>query len=64
MIPVLLPQGPFISQLLLFTLYLNVRIKPSSNNETYYFAETTTWNYRVGDLPVWLKDVDFYLVPI
>jgi len=34
------------------------------NNETYYFTETTTWNYRVGDLPTWLKDVDFYSVPI
>ncbi|MEM3828805.1 MAG: hypothetical protein QXP36_06290 [Conexivisphaerales archaeon] len=34
------------------------------NNETYYFAETTTWNYRVGDLPTWLKDADFYMIPV
>jgi len=34
------------------------------NNETYYFAETTTSNYRVGDLPTWLKGVDFYIIPV
>ena len=34
------------------------------NGEKYYFAETTAWNYRVGDLPTWLKNVDFYLIPI
>ncbi|MGB9694006.1 MAG: hypothetical protein ACPLYF_04105, partial [Fervidobacterium sp.] len=33
------------------------------NNETYYFAETTTSSYRVGDLPTWLKDVDFHKIP-
>jgi hypothetical protein len=34
------------------------------NNETYYFAETTTSNYRVGDLPTWLKDIDFYTITV
>jgi hypothetical protein len=34
------------------------------DGEKYYFAETTTWNYRVGDLPPWLKSVDFYIIPI
>jgi len=29
------------------------------NGEKYYFAETTTWNYRVGDLPTWLKKCRF-----
>lgn len=34
------------------------------NDETYYFAETTAWNYRVGDLPAWLNSVDFYIIPV
>jgi len=34
------------------------------DGEKYYFAETTAWGYRVDDLPVWLKNVDFYVIPI
>ncbi|MGQ9642173.1 MAG: hypothetical protein ACUVUF_08700 [Candidatus Bathycorpusculaceae bacterium] len=34
------------------------------NGEKYYFAETTSWNYRVGDLPSWLKNAEFYVVPV
>lgn len=30
----------------------------------YYFAETTSWNYRVGDYPTRLENVDFYIVVI
>jgi len=30
----------------------------------YYFAETTSWNYRVGDYPTPLQNVDFYMIAI
>jgi len=34
------------------------------DGEKDYFAETTAWGYRVGDLPVWLKNVNFYVILI
>jgi hypothetical protein len=34
------------------------------NNETYYFAETTTSDFRVGDLPTLLKEVNFYTINV
>ena len=32
--------------------------------EKYYFAETTTWNYRVGDLPENVGNINFYIIPV
>ena len=32
--------------------------------EKYYFAETTTWNYRVGDLPENVDKINFYIIPV
>jgi hypothetical protein len=32
--------------------------------QEYYFAETTSWNYRVGDYPTPLQNVDFYIIEI
>jgi len=35
------------------------------DGKEYYYAETTSWNFRVGDFPSsWLTDVDFWLVSI
>lgn len=34
------------------------------NGEKYYFAETTMWGYRVGDLPPWLQNIKFYIIPV
>lgn len=34
------------------------------DGKEYYFAETTSWNYRVGDYPPWLINADFYTVSI
>ena len=36
----------------------------SYDGKEYYFAETTSWNYRVGDYPPWLKNADFYMISI
>jgi hypothetical protein len=33
------------------------------DGKEYYFAETTSWNYRVGDYPPWLENADFYTIP-
>jgi hypothetical protein len=30
----------------------------------FYFAETTSWNYRVGDFPLWLRNADFYTISV
>lgn len=34
------------------------------NGEKYYFAETTMWDYRVGDLPPKLQGIEFYIVSV
>jgi len=34
------------------------------NDEKYYFAETTMWGSRVGDLPENFKDLTFQMVPV
>lgn len=33
------------------------------NKEIYYYAETTMWNSRVGDIPPVFENLTFYLIP-
>jgi len=34
------------------------------NGEKYYYAESTSWNWRIGDIPPNLNNLTFYLIPI
>ncbi len=34
------------------------------NGEKYYYAETTSWHWRVGDVPPNFENLSFFLLPI